>query len=214
MRLSTMCLAVPIAYLVGLAGWRFWNAPNVLQDGPVVLSTPSEAQAPEGGAGARPVIESIATPVPLAEMRVTTPEEVREVLRITGESTLEDRSALMDAALQSEDPLVAGNAVLALGRLQAFSSESALLALVSDPRLRVRQDAVKACGLDSSDSALSHLEGVLEEGDPSVRPLALQSLGRIGGARAETLLRNIADDRAASRTDRVFARAALERMKT
>ena len=170
---------------------------------------PSEVQTSGGAAEPPTVAEVSRVPFDLSDMHVTTPEEVREVLHITREATAEDRSTLVDAALHAVDPLVVGNAVLALGRLKAFSSDAALLELVSDLRLRVRQDAVRACGLDGRDAALPQLQRALELGDASVRPLVLEALGRIGGTKARALLETVADDRTASKTDRVFARAAL-----
>lgn len=110
--------------------------------------------------------------------------------------------------------LVAGNAVKALGRLQAFCADAELLALTADGRLRVRQDAVTACGLDGGAAAIPYLEQALATGDASLRPLVLEALGRIGGPMAFTLVQGVAADAGTSTTDRVFARVALERMRS
>ena len=144
-------------------------------------------------------------------MTATTPAQVREVLKLTGEATADDRDALRAAALTSADPLVAGNAVKALGRLRLVSSDPDLLALTSDSRLRVRQDAVTACGLDGGRESVPYLEKALATSDPSVRPLAIQSLGEIGGSSARALVAAVAQDSNATTTERVFAQAALDR---
>ena len=202
-------LAVAVACLLGSASWWLFTrsedivvappAPSadVVADGTLVPVAPADN-------GERAAVFPI--------MRATTPAEVREVLRITKAATSQDRPALLDAALHAADPLVAGSAVKALGRLHGFTSEPALLALVTDPRLRVRQDAVTACGLDGRAAAIPHLERALATSDAALRPLVLEALGRIGGATARALVQRVAADPDAARTDRVFARAALERM--
>ncbi|MBK8181228.1 MAG: HEAT repeat domain-containing protein [Planctomycetes bacterium] len=111
----------------------------------------------------------------------------------------------MEAALGAEDPLVAGCAVRALGRLGVFTSDARLLALTADPRPRIRQDAVIACGLDGDPAAVPHLQQVLAESDASLRPLVLQALGKIGGPAAEEILHRVASDPGCTEIDRVFA---------
>lgn len=143
----------------------------------------------------------------------STTSEVREVLHMTRAAGPKDLPVLRDVALHSQDPLVTGNAVKALGRLGAFTGDPDLLALTADVRLRVRQDAVMACGLDGGAAAVPYLEGVLATGEASLRPLVMEALGKIGGPAARELVQRVAADVAASRTDRVFALAALERMR-
>ena len=145
-------------------------------------------------------------------LRATTPAEVREVLRITKAAGTRDVPALRHAALHAEDALVVGNAVKALGRLRAFAADAELLALTADDRLRVRQNAVVACGLDGDAAAIPHLERALAAGEASLRPLVLEALGRIGGPQALALVERIAVDPAVSQIDRVFARVALAKM--
>lgn len=141
--------------------------------------------------------------------QATSPQEVRDVLRFTREASKNDRQTLRRAALESADPLVAGNALKALGRLKLLSSDDALLALTADPRQRVRQDAVTACGLDGGAPALVRLEQALATGDATIRPLVLRSLGLIRGEPSRRLIEGVASDPHASETDRAFARAAL-----
>ncbi len=160
----------------------------------------SGARAPDAAASAGLVAEA------------TTPEDVRDVLRFTRAATTNDQDALRHAALSSADPLVAGNALKALGRLKLISKDEALLALTSDPRQRVRQDAVTACGLDGGAPALARLEQALATGDASIRPLVLRSLGLIRGDASRRLIEGVASDPQASETDRAFARASLSRL--
>ena len=146
-------------------------------------------------------------------MEARTPAEVREVLRLTKEATAANHSALREAALHAQDALVAGNAIKALGRLRLFSADPDLLALIADPRPRVRQDAVAACSLDGRSAAIPGLEKALTTGDAALRPLVLEALGRIGGSAARGLLERVAGDSGSSVTDRVFAHAALARVR-
>jgi HEAT repeat protein len=206
----TILGALAASLLAGVA-WR-WPSRHAASGGAasndLARSAPSE-QGAEASATDDPRAISGVVPVSLAQLRVTTPTEVREVLRSTRQATAQDRPALVEAALRAEDPLVAGNAARALGRLRSFSSDPDLLDLTSDPRLRVRQDAVIACGLDGGDAAIPCLEQVLVSGDASLRPLALDALGKIGGPIALERLRQVAADPAATEVERVFARSAL-----
>lgn len=210
-----MLLVVPVVYLAWSGVWRLLESSGPARSTVAPAAISPEVQA-SGEGGAQPeAVELVgASPVPtdLSETKVTSPEEVREVLRITREATGADRQALVQAALHAEDALVAGNAILALGRLGAFSSSADLLGLLTDSRLRVRQDAAKACGLDGRVEALPYLEQALEARDEMVRPLVIKTLGMIGGDRARELLERAQADPLASKTDRVFARAALKSM--
>ncbi|MEW6747827.1 MAG: HEAT repeat domain-containing protein [Planctomycetota bacterium] len=142
-----------------------------------------------------------------------TPEDVREVLRIERDAGQDDVPLLREMASLSEDPLVVGNAIRALGRLCAVSQDSALLALLDDPRCRVKQELVVALGRSGDPSALPRLLSLLEQDDPGLRPLVIQALGRLGDKRAEEPLRAIAHDSQSTNTDRVFAREALRCIK-
>lgn len=208
MKLPTTIVAVVFtllfgALLLGSIGW--WN--------PEPLPVASEGDPAGGAEASASAAGSGEMSAKFPIMSATNPEEVRAVLRLTRGATAGDRPALLDAALNAEDPLVAGNAVKALGRLKAFASDPVLLALTTDPRLRVRQDAVIACGLDGGAEAIPYLEEAFAEGDTSLQPLIVNALGKIGGAAATKLLERVAADPEVSQTDRVFARAALVRME-
>lgn len=146
------------------------------------------------------------SPLPL---RATTPEEVRDVVRFCRSAGTSEIPDLRRAALASEDPLVAGNALRALGRLGAVAHDPQLVALLHDGRLRVRQEVVVALGRSGDPRVVSHLEPLLADGEPELRSLVIQALGRIGGNRARALLRACQDDPAATSVERAFARAAL-----
>lgn len=210
MRLRTLCLTIPLVYLLGSAAWLALEG-GTAEESTVEFRLPQtqvRAQAEEPEEFDEPELVSATFPIERAE----TPEQVREVLRLTRGATAEGLPALRDAALNAEDPLVAGNAVKAIGRLGAFNTDAELLALIADPRERVRQDAAMACGLDGRPEAVPHLARVLEEADATLRPLALEALGRIGSAEARELVERVVADPGSSATERVFARAALERM--
>lgn len=168
-----------------------------------------EGDAPRSMPSPEAVGPLVAPPIRIA----STPAEVREVLRRTKAAGPKDLPVLRDAALNAKDPLVVGNAVKALGRLGVFNGDADLLALTADDRLRVRQDAVMACGLDGGAAAVPYLERVLATGEASLRPLVMEALGMIGGPAARELVQRVAADVAASRTDRVFALASLQRMR-
>ena len=142
-------------------------------------------------------------------MRATSPEEVREVVRHTRQAKEEDIPALLEAALLSEDPLVAGNAIRALGRLKAVSQDTRLVALLKDPRKRVRQEIVVALGRSQDQRMVDTLLPFLSDEDETLRTLALQALGRLGGRKARDAIRSVIDNEKASTIARAFARSAL-----
>ena len=116
---------------------------------------------------------------------------------------------LRQVALTATHPAVVGACLVALGRLDAVVGDDALLALLDDPRLRVRQDVVTALGHSRDARALEVLAGAAAASDAALRPLVIQAMGRIGGARACDLLRALAARGPASPTDAAFLRAAL-----
>ena len=105
--------------------------------------------------------------------------------------------------------MIVGNAVRALGRLRAVAGDAALLALLSDDRMRVRQELVIALGVSGERHSVKALADVLETADAGLRPLVIQALGRLGGDRARSILERVIQDDAATDTNRVFAREAL-----
>ena len=158
------------------------------------------------------------TPVRLAPPRVLqgfwvaqTPAELRVVVRFCREAVAADATELRSVALSSPDPLVAGNALRALGRLGAVAHDPELIALLEDSRPRVRQEVVIALGASGYPPVVEDLAPLLEEDDAVLRPLVLHALGRLGGARARALLESVLRDRETKEVDRAFARQALAR---
>jgi hypothetical protein len=110
-----------------------------------------------------------------------------------------DEPALRRLALTAEDPVCAGNAVRALGRLRAVAGDPDLVGLLDDPRPNVRDQLILALGSSGRPEAIELLEPLLRASDRKVRILATQAVGDIGGPRADTLLAEIFADREAKR---------------
>ncbi len=175
---------------------------------PVVLRSAAGQPSAERKAPAREAV--VDERVELSTAAVTTHQELRQLLVATRSAGVKDRDQLR-GALASDDPLVASNALRALGRLGEVTASSAAARLIDDERPRVRQEAVVALGLGGDARSIASLTRVLKEGDVTVRPLALQALGRIGGEDARDILRAVASDPSASAVDQTFARHAIER---
>lgn len=135
------------------------------------------------------------------------------MVRTSGEAGPEAALELRRVALGSSDPLVAGNAVRALGRLGAVAGEVDLLRLLSDRRPRVRQEIVMALGASGDPRVLDDLAPMLVAEDPSIRTLAIQAIGRIGSPRARELLTEACQDADRTDVERVFLRNALTRLR-
>ena len=167
--------------------------------GDIALLTPFTAAA--GGATGAPLLAT------------TTSRDVRQVVVFCREARAKDEPRLRRMALESEDPLVAGNAIRALGRLGVLAGDPKLVRLIRDPRLRVRQETVRALGESKSRTAVGALEDVLAQDDAMLRPLAIQALGNIGGPRSRAVLEKVRDNPRSSEVDQVFARATLKTLK-
>jgi HEAT repeat protein len=176
-----------------------------------VLVTRSEQDAAPPGPD--PVGQSNPAPA-VASLSATPPQtasEVRELVRATRDAPPGAASELRERALTSRDPLVAGNALRALGVLKRVASDPELVALLQDRRLRVQQEVVIALGESDDPSAVDVLAPRLASAEDPLRPLVIQALGQLPGERARALVAAIAEDSSASTTDRAFARAALAR---
>ena len=143
------------------------------------------------------------------------PAEVRSLLRATESARRGDVQTLRDAALCSEDPLLAGNAIRALARLDALHADEDLLTLIDDPRSRVRHELVRGLGMASRptsaerDRVVELLLTVVRCDDVDAGALALQSLGRLGGQDAQSILAQVAASPSSTRMQRAFANQAL-----
>ncbi len=187
-------LAVQAACL-GALTWsvRRGHAEEGREDRAAASTAPAEAPLPD----------------PSSLLAARDPAEVRTLVRRCRSANASSLRDLRRAALASEDPLVAGNALRAAARLGGVDEEE-IGAFLRDPRLRMRQEAVIALGERRSPEAVRRLETVLEEGDPVLRPLALRSLGRIGTPEARLVLERCAADPGATAADRAFASGALD----
>lgn len=172
----------------------WWLGPSPAATGPATAAEVAVALPP---AALRPTGTE-------PETGVHTPAELREVVGRLRSS--QDAAALRRAALRAPDPLVAGNAVRALGRLRAeFDPE--LLALLDDPRPRMRQELVLALGECRREVAVASLERVLTGSDAQLRLLAIQALGRHGSPAARAALAAFAAH-AETPVERAFLRVA------
>jgi len=135
--------------------------------------------------------------------------DARAMVEFCDTATAADVPALREVALTARDPLAAGNAVRALGRLRAVSKDADLVKLLDDPRERVRDETILALGESRDASALGRLEQLVRSVDPHVRVLAIRAVGRVGGARARSILEQVADDPSGTPESAAFARAGL-----
>jgi HEAT repeat protein len=140
----------------------------------------------------------------------TTPAEVRAVVAFCDRARASDAGALRETALRGRNVLAAGNAIRALGRIGMVSSDPDLVALLRDPRERVRHEAILALGQSGDPGAVPHLEPIaMDDGDPRAQLLAIGALGRLGGPRADTRLQEILASASCTPEQIAFAREAL-----
>ncbi|MFT5051537.1 MAG: hypothetical protein ACI8QZ_002956 [Chlamydiales bacterium] len=146
-------------------------------------------------------------------------KESREVVAFARSAGLGEVASL-ERMLEVDQPLVVGNAVRALGRLGLFTPGSKYVRLLTDERVRVRQESVRALGLCGDPAAVVELEQVLASGSNDERRLAIEALGELGGPAARAALESIepADpterafhERAMGRVDRTLRTPASER---
>jgi HEAT repeat protein len=197
-------LLVVAAFVVfaggGLATWIFLQVEPLLELEPAaVRESHLTLQASPSG--------ELPSAIPF---EATTPQEVRDILKFTGSAGQDDLPELRRLALESKDPLVAGNAIRALGRLKALVDDERLIKLLADDRDRVCQEMVMALGASESVQAVKPLAAVMEKRDPDLRALAIQSLGRLNLPEAGAVLEKLRNDPLATPVDLAFARAALK----
>lgn len=184
---------------VGLRGW-----PAGEHGGAEVAElVPAERAT---ASGSRDPVAPPAGPGDFPTLAPSTPEEVRAIVRYCEEAGPERVAELRWVALEAEHPLVAGNAVRALGRLRAVAGDAALVELIADPRPRLRQETVLALGRSGDPAAVDVLAPLLEGEGADLRTLAIQALGELRCDRAWTVL---AAHAPADDQERVFLRAAL-----
>lgn len=172
---------------------------------PASADTPARADDPVGGVEVMRSVET-ATSIPALSGDVESPAALRAFIAACERAGTESLGRLRELA-QRDDPLVASHAVRALGRLGS-GCEPVVLARLENGPPAVRQAAVQALGSTATEAALAYLQPVLQDADPTLRRLAIASIGRIGSESARQILhrseREIVDP-----VDRAFLRAAL-----
>lgn len=199
MSTSLFLLGLAAAAIVVAAG-SWGEAPasgaRVVSGGPAAVAR--NAAPEEAGLVA---LDAAAVPLDPAAVRA-----LRAELRAAG---VEDASRPEVLARHAADPLVAGNALRAMGRLGMATADRALGELVDDARPRVRQEAIVACGESGDRRHVPRLLQVLHGADEVERALAIRALGRLGGPEAARALFEVERDPEQSETARVFACEAL-----
>lgn len=115
--------------------------------------------------------------------RVESDGDLRVFLREVKAAGREDEDDLRHLALHSKDPLVAGNAIRALGRLGLVAGDEEWTALLDDPRMRVRQEIVRALGQSKDPRVAAVLHRMSNGNDPTLRTIAIHSLAQLAIAR-------------------------------
>ena len=93
--------------------------------------------------------------------------------------------------------------------IASVSADPKLVALIHDPRKRVRQELVVALGRSDDRTAVETLLPILRDPDETLRTLAIQALGRLGGEKARHCLRSFLTDKGSTDKERAFVRNAL-----
>lgn len=197
--LGALALAIGGVALLGLRK----KAPDVATAAPSV-----DSNTPTGAAHVLP--RELAELESGSEVVIDTPEGLRAFKRRCDAATSSDAAWLRQLALNAEDPLVAGQAIQALGRLGLFGNDGAYLALIDDPRSRVRHESVRALGGCGDEIVAGVLTPLLIESDATMRALAIQALGRLPGREAREALVAYQRTGDPDETELAFLRAALE----
>jgi HEAT repeat protein len=104
---------------------------------------------------------------------ISTPAELRAFVRALEAAGPQDAPRLRRIALVAADPLVAGNALRALGRLDLVAADPELLRMLDDPRPRLRQEVVRALACSADPGARARLDELARSAeDPELRALA------------------------------------------
>ncbi len=194
----TLFLVVTLG-LVALAGMRLGRTGTTQADS-VAPAARADLERPT------PVSRGeLQLPTSFPTLEPATPADVREILRYCAAAGSDQVADLRRAALESSHPLVVGNALRALGRMEAVMGDPDLLALLADDRTRVRQELVMALGVSDDPAAVELLSPILDS-EPSLRPLVIQALGKLGGDEAHTILSAM---QPRDETERAYLRTAL-----
>jgi HEAT repeat protein len=127
------------------------------------------------------------------------PAGIEALARFCDTAGAEDGPALRRVALAERDPVCAGNAIRALGRLRAVAGDVDLLRLLHDGRENVRDQVIVALGQSGRAETIDVLEPFLRAPDAKTRILAGQAVGDLGGSKADAILKALLDERTAVR---------------
>ncbi|MBK8978255.1 MAG: HEAT repeat domain-containing protein [Planctomycetes bacterium] len=167
--------------------------------------TPNDGPAAATAPPLPPPVRTIAGFAPEPQ----TMADVHALRARTAAATAEAIPALRRTALAAGNPLAAGLALQALGRLRAVAGDAELLALVDDPRPRVRQELVAALGTSGDPTCATTLAAATRDADETTRTLAIRALGVLGGRAAHSELQRLQARTDLTRVERTFLRDAL-----
>jgi hypothetical protein len=139
----------------------------------------------------------------------TSASELRVVLAKFEEAGDKDIHSLSTLTATAEDPLLVGNALRTLSRLDPNVAREQSRRLLDDERPRVRQEAIVALGLAGDPASVADMERVLSNGSQTERSLAFQALGRILDNNSRRILERELNSTKLTPVEDVFARQAL-----
>lgn len=188
-----MAAAADRRLLLGIGGGLAAGAALLL------LSLPgAPAPAPAPAAAADPTVLADTAPR-------TQPAAVAALVAACNTATASDLAHLRQLAM-SPDPLVAGNAIRALGRIGAVHTDRQLLQRLHDPQPRVRHELIAALGgCGDAAAAVPYLEPLLRGDDEQARMLSISALVQL---RATGPLQRLLHEPSTDAATRAYARAA------
>lgn len=175
---------------------------------PVVMDSGSDAaMAPAPVVVAAPSLQRQRAELAMDPRSMDEVHALRRAAAATGAGSVPE---LRRVALTAGNAVAVCVAISALSRLHAVAGDRDLVALAADSRQGVRQEIVLALGASGDGRCVPLLRDLALGQDKAVRPLAIQGLGRLGGAAALAALRELAQRGGLSPTDAAFARQALQ----
>ena len=168
----------------------------------VILGT--AAWLPFAGSASRP----LPNPSSPTVTRLSEPEQQSDVpgfIAACWAADAEEIPRLRELA-QTENPLVVGRAIAALGRLRGLHDDPRLLNYLRDPRDRVRHETIIGLGSSGERHVVPLLLTILEGGEHQARLLAIIALGQLG---AHDELTRLLKASATDATTRSFVHGAL-----
>jgi hypothetical protein len=102
-----------------------------------------------------------------------------------------DQLQIIANGLRDQRWFVVRNTVMILGRIGGDRALRYLAATAAHPDHRVRREVITAVAQNVSEEAIEIVCGFLKDGEPELRAIALDSLGRMKGRRPFETIRNI-----------------------